>query len=113
MLSAENLSEGPTYDVEPIESGLKINLRGEIDLAVGPQLEELIPQLAAGHQRVVLDLSRVSFMDSTGIEVALRVRERLGFDGVSLMLVPAPPAYQRLFELTETDRFFTWQSEPA
>jgi anti-sigma B factor antagonist len=56
---------------------------GEIDFAASPQLRERIAEeLGAGSTRLVLDLSRVTFLDSTAIGVlvgaAMRLREHGG-----------------------------------
>jgi anti-sigma B factor antagonist len=56
---------------------------GEIDFAASPQLRERIAEeLGAGSRRLVLDLSRVTFLDSTAIGVlvgaAMRLREHGG-----------------------------------
>jgi anti-sigma B factor antagonist len=57
--------------------------RGEIDFAASPQLRERIAEdMSAGRRRLVLDLSRVTFLDSTAIGVlvgaAMRLREHGG-----------------------------------
>jgi stage II sporulation protein AA (anti-sigma F factor antagonist) len=47
---------------------------GEVDMASAPQLSDA---LADVHGRVILDLARVTFLDSSGINVLVRARNRL------------------------------------
>ena len=53
-------------DAEP--GGVRVRPRGEIDLATVDSIRRHIDQcVAAGNERVVLDLRDVTFMDSTGL----------------------------------------------
>jgi anti-sigma B factor antagonist len=47
---------------------------------------------------VVVDLSQLHFLDSSGMRALLRLQSRIG-DRARLELVPGPPAVQRVFEL--------------
>jgi anti-sigma B factor antagonist len=77
---------------EPAGDGVDVAIvaaGGEIDFAVSPQLRErLAAHVDAGRRRLLLDLSTVTFIDSTAIGVLMgaemRVRE---LDGGSLALV--------------------------
>ena len=57
------------FSTATLEDGTSIvEALGEIDSSSAPALQEaLLLALAEGHERVVLDLSDVSFMDSSGI----------------------------------------------
>jgi anti-sigma B factor antagonist len=66
------------------QGGHRITLRGELDLATTGQLEAA---LAEAGGRVVLDLTALTFMDSTGVRVLLEAAERAG-DGLRIV----PPA---------------------
>jgi stage II sporulation protein AA (anti-sigma F factor antagonist) len=50
-------------------------LSGELDLGTVGQVQERLDQLRAGKRAVVLDLDRLTFMDSTGIRLLLRASE--------------------------------------
>ncbi|MDQ1480069.1 MAG: hypothetical protein QOI44_930 [Actinomycetota bacterium] len=55
-----------------------VRVGGDLDIASVPGVEaELEPILAAGAARVAFDLSSVSFMDSSGIAMLLRVAARV------------------------------------
>ena len=84
-------------------------LVGELDLASAPHFEqELESALATGPNRVVLDLRRLEFMDSSGLQALLRAHERGNLDGHVLSLRPGPHQVQRVFELTKTIDVFTF-----
>lgn len=55
--------------------------------------------------KVLLDLRRVGFMDSTGLGVLVSLLKMLGKDG-ALAVAGAQPSVRRLFELTRLDTVF-------
>jgi anti-sigma B factor antagonist len=65
--------------VRTVASGtrsLRVVLDGELDLASAPQLEEALERAFADADDVVLDLSQVPFMDSSGLyTIVAAVRE--------------------------------------
>ncbi len=74
---------------------------GEIDALTAPQLGRRLIALAdEGKTDVVVDLSRVTFMDSTGIGVLLNAVRRLGARRGRLVLVCPTERVLRPFEVT-------------
>jgi anti-anti-sigma factor len=74
--------------------------RGEMDMAtVGAVEGELRRARSQGVTKVVLDLSGVTFMDSTGLHLTARWANEATGDGFLFELEPGPPAVQRVFEL--------------
>jgi anti-sigma B factor antagonist len=90
--------------------GVVLALSGELDLASAPVLEqELREAEATNPTRLVIDLSGLAFMDSTGLQALLRARERANTDGQhQLRLRRAPHQVQRVFDLTKTGDAFTF-----
>jgi anti-sigma B factor antagonist len=85
-----------------VEDGtVSIALAGELDLAGARQLEE---SLAAAERespaRLVVDLERLKFIDSTGLRLLLQADARARERGCELVLRPGEPAVQRAFEVT-------------
>jgi anti-anti-sigma factor len=78
-------------------------LAGELDLATVPELEARAEQLCAEGRELVLDMSEVAFIDSTGLLAILKTRELCAERGCGFFLTRGPPAVQRLFELTGLD----------
>jgi len=83
---------------------LWVELYGELDLATVPMLDrELRSASARGAMRVVVDLSGLEFIDSSGLHALLAARENATY---ALELTRGPAAVQRLFDLTGcTDLF--------
>lgn len=77
-----------------------VALAGDLDLWSAPHLKSILcDRLAAGQNRLVVDLARVGFMDSTALGVMVAVHRRL--DGGQRMAIAAPtPSVLRIFELS-------------
>ena len=85
-----------------------VEVAGELDLSNAPELHGAVAErLGAGDVRVAIDLSEVSFMDSSALGVLVtslkRAREHEG--DVILVGVHGSPA--RVLEVTGLDRAFT------
>jgi anti-anti-sigma factor len=79
-----------------------IAVRGEWDLAEQHGARQAIQSALAGAPEcLVLDLSQLTFIDSTGIHVALELAKRSIQQNVRLVIVPGPPAVQRPFEILQ------------
>lgn len=80
---------------------------GEVDLATAPQLrEELESHVDGGHARVIVDLRRTTFLDSTGLGVLVSVLKRCREEGGDLALVITEPKLVKLFEITGLEQTF-------
>jgi anti-anti-sigma factor len=55
-----------------------------------------------------VDLSRLEFIDSTGLRLLLRYDAEARQDGFSFSLTPGPAAVQRIFELSGTFGLLTF-----
>jgi anti-anti-sigma factor len=78
-----------------------VSVKGELDLASSPALEEELERIAASQVEVVIvDLSELEFMDSTGLSVLVRAHQRSGDNGQRFALIKGPQQVQRLLTLT-------------
>ena len=90
-----------------------VQLFGELDVAaVGDLQAELDRIQSGGCQALVVDLSELDFMDSTGLHLLLRLDANCTREGIRLRLVPGPFAVQRLFEVTGTEARFAFIEPP-
>ena len=100
----------PAPDAQPFRcqvsrehDGAHLLPAGELDLATVPILQAEIAALRdAGARRLILDLSKLGFMDSTGLRCILDTDAEARQDGFSIALIAGPPSVQRVFELTDT-----------
>jgi anti-anti-sigma factor len=79
-----------------------VSLAGELDLATVPQVESLLAE-RSGDGCVVIDLSRLGFIDSTGISLILRAHADAQRDGWELKIVPGTEEIQRVFRLVDLE----------
>ncbi|MDO8588113.1 MAG: STAS domain-containing protein [Armatimonadota bacterium] len=84
-----------------------IELEGEVDVYTAPQLkQQMISLLEQGHTEMVVDLTKVEYLDSTALGVLIgglkRVRERDG----NLPLICPSARIRRVFEITGLDKIF-------
>jgi anti-sigma B factor antagonist len=83
---------------------LTLHLAGEIDLATVDRVEAELEQAEASDARsIVLDLSGLTFMDSTGVRLLLTAHARSRADSHRLSLRRGPVAVQRVLELSGVD----------
>jgi anti-sigma B factor antagonist len=76
-------------------------LSGELDLASASYLEAAIERICTDSARAItLDLSKLTFIDSTGLHIVSSTNERCEKLGLDFQLVPGPAQIQRVFELT-------------
>jgi anti-sigma B factor antagonist len=85
-----------------------IAVRGEIDLFTAPELKSALTEaIEAGKLRLVIDLSEVSFLDSTALGVLIGAVKRLRSRGGALAIVNTDTSIAKTFEITGLDQIFT------
>jgi anti-anti-sigma factor len=60
---------------------------------------------------VVLDLSRVSFIDSSGIHVVVTAAKRCAEGNVHMVIIPGPPHVHRVFEICQLTTMLPFASQ--
>ncbi|HLL64704.1 MAG TPA: STAS domain-containing protein [Micromonosporaceae bacterium] len=84
-----------------------LEVGGEVDVYTAPRLRERLVELVEqGARHVVVDLSRVEFLDSTGLGVLVGALKRLRAAGGTLGLVCAHERLLKIFRITALDRVF-------
>jgi anti-sigma B factor antagonist len=83
------------------EDRYSLALLGELDLASAPAFEARVRDLCEhGASEMVLDLSRLQFIDSAGLNAILRSREVCSRYGCLLVMTPVQSSVGRVFERT-------------
>jgi anti-sigma B factor antagonist len=78
-----------------------LRLAGEFDLAGTQRVEEAAEGLiAAGPERLLLDLSGLRFIDSSGLRVIVVLHQRASQEGWALELVRPGPPVMRVFQIS-------------
>ena len=92
----------PAFAIElaPLLGVPGVLVRGEVDLDTAPRLTAAL-EAAMRESRgpFVVDLSDVTFLDSSGVNVLLRARALLGREERDLVLVCPPGSARRIFEV--------------
>ncbi|MCM3575556.1 MULTISPECIES: anti-sigma factor antagonist [Mesobacillus] len=90
-----------SIDVKETESTLAVKVSGEIDAYTAPQLrEKLFPMSEKEGVKMVVDLSEVNYMDSTGLGVFVGVFKNVRAHDGEFKIVGLSERLQRLFEIT-------------
>lgn len=99
-----------------IELGLEVTehdgwsvlaVAGEVDVATAPRLRErLVTLVNDGRTRIVVDLERVDFIDSTGLGVLVGALKRVRTNDGDLALVCTGPRVLKVFEITGLTKVF-------
>jgi anti-sigma B factor antagonist len=77
-------------------------VEGEIDIATAPRMiAALNAVLAEIESPLVVDLSRVLFMDSTGLALMMNARRRVMRSGQGFAIVCPPGPIGRVFEIAD------------
>lgn len=86
------------------EGLVQLVLRGELDLSTVQKVEDELAAVEAGEDKVVvLDLSGLTFLDSTGLRLMVTADQRAQKDGRRLVIVKGPETVQRVFSITKLD----------
>src|SRR5438309_8273211 len=84
-----------------------LSVAGEVDLTSAAKLEDAVSELADGSlRRLVIDLSSVSFMDSTGLRVLLKANKLLEGSGGTLVLGEPSEQVRRLLDVSGLNEHF-------
>ena len=84
-----------------------LGVSGEVDVATAPRLRErLIDLVNGGQHRIVVDLSGVEFLDSTGLGVLVGALKRVRTNDGEMALVCAEPRILKVFEITGLTKVF-------
>jgi anti-sigma B factor antagonist len=80
---------------------MTIELAGEWDLACTPAVRRAMASaLADRPEYIVLDLSRLAFIDSCGLHATIELAQHATAEHIPLVIIPGAPAIHRVFEIT-------------
>jgi anti-sigma B factor antagonist len=75
--------------VERTDGRVLLRARGELDLSTAPTLEHALGGLDGGKDACVIDMSGVSFMDSSGLRLLIIAAESAQVAGRQLSILPS------------------------
>ena len=85
--------------------GVVLRVLGDLDMAGAPRLRNaVVSEVGAGTRLIVLDLTGVDYLDSTGLGVVIGALRRLRTHDGELRVVCPEPRIRRVFEVCDLDR---------
>jgi len=84
-----------------------VTVDGELDMFTAPALKEaLFDGISQGHRQLVVDLTRVGFLDSTTLGVLVGGLRRVRAEQGNMHLVVDHPHLNKMFRITGFDAVF-------
>ena len=84
---------------------VRLALRGELDIATAPILEEHLLRVETdGIRAVLLDLRDLTFVDSAGLRTFVNAQRRAKDNGHRIALIGPNNQFRKLLQITNTER---------
>jgi anti-sigma B factor antagonist len=81
-----------------------VDVTGEVDVHTAPELDVAVSTLISeGNSRIIVDLSGVDFLDSTGLGVLVKALKRVRETDGSLDVVASADRITKVFRITGLD----------
>jgi anti-sigma B factor antagonist len=99
-------------DAEPGRPRHLIRLQGDVDLASAATIRELLTTaIGADDGDLVVDMSKVTFMGATGLNILVSVRNRLDDSGRRLIVKSPSPSVRRILGICQMDQILAIEDE--
>src|SRR5260370_249767 len=113
MNSGTTVNAGLDLSAQTVGAVTVAEVTGELDIASAPALrEQLLSLLRPGSSRLVIDLSKVSFCDASGLAVLVNTGRRARLLGGFLRLAAVSPQVGQVLNITRLHRHLP-SSPPA
>jgi anti-anti-sigma factor len=88
--------------IASVDAGtVRVRVQGELDLSTSPEFGEALRREIAAGRKVVVDLSEIAFIDSTGLNTLIAALRASKTNGGSLAVSPSlPTQVRRVLEIT-------------
>ena len=109
MSNAENVIR----KTEDLSDGIYIALAGDVDLSCSPLLRDrLLVMTERSLDRLVVDLSEVPYMDSSGVATLVEALQRQRRGNGKMVLCGLQPKVRSIFEIARLDTVFVIVDDP-
>ena len=88
-----------------VDGVLVFQVAGEINISTSPELKKQFEKQPV--KKVVVNLEKVSYIDSSGLATLVEILKRTKTQGGSLGLAGLSDKVKSLFEITKLDKLFT------
>ncbi|MBV8936075.1 MAG: STAS domain-containing protein [Alphaproteobacteria bacterium] len=98
-------------EAQPDGDAVTVVLAGEFDLAMADPIRKALARaMREPPARLILDLSGVTFIDSSGLHIILDAYEVCRDGGPRLTIRPGPPCVQQVFEVTNLLNYLPFET---
>ena len=98
----------PTCHATPLDDGVLLALAGKIDYSNATDLyAQLAHHLAQHPERLILDLTKLTHMDSSGVATLIRAMQQQRDRGAKLILCNLTAPVRGIFQIARLDAIFT------
>ena len=103
------------FDLRREGADAELMMCGEFDMTGVLRVEPELSEMLDGEEiaRLVLDLSGLEFVDSTGLGVIIDLDQRARRGDFELSIIPGPRHVQRVFEVTKLADVLPFREPPA
>jgi anti-anti-sigma factor len=101
------MGDGFAIDVSMWGREVTLRVEGDVDMAHASELLDalLVAGVVQQNDRLVVDLSRVTFMDSSGIASLIEAHKRLLPNGTGVAVVDVPPIIAKAMQMCAVDTY--------
>jgi anti-anti-sigma factor len=108
-----NAQDSFRVDVRKEQRAVVFTVRGELDLASSPALEQELDRVSdTAVDLLIVDLRELRFMDSTGLHALVKAHKRAQDSGQRFAVVQGGAQIQRLLSLTGVEELLTVADSP-
>lgn len=90
-------------EASPAGRTVVLAVSGDVDIATAPALREMLAEAVTTYERVVVDLSGVPFLDSTGLGVLVAAHNRARVAGATLVVARPQRIVRNALRLVQVD----------
>jgi anti-sigma B factor antagonist len=94
------------HSVKEERGSVVVSFSGEVDLEHSPQAREILLDQVGRRRRLLVDLSGVDYIDSSGIASLVEAFQKAKKIGIDFALAAPNPAAMRVLALARLDRVF-------
>ncbi len=95
------------HEIAERDGSVIVAFSGDVDLQSSPDARKILLECVARKMPVLVDLSKVNYIDSSGIASLVESLQTARKGGGNLLLVSVSDAALRVLELARLDRVFT------
>ncbi len=97
----------PSFDIQRTPDETRVVIRGSLDINTAPQLAEEIDRMVAGKPpKVVVDLSALDLIDSSGVAALVKLYKGIRGAGGTVTMTGARDQPLAIFKLLRMDKVF-------